>query len=211
MLIGKHPMAPTISPKKSWEGMAGSVLACMLVATPIIVLGLDGPWWGGLLFGAALAATATLGDLAESLIKRDLGIKDMGNLLPGHGGLMDRLDSLLPSAAVAYLLLAVLAPVYSRRPIRGPGGADHLEAAPGVPVPRPVVGRRLEDDEIAAGSVARPSARARTASPWPRRGRPGRSAPSRRRRSRRLPAAGRRPRPAPPRGRRCRAHAPRGR
>jgi phosphatidate cytidylyltransferase len=111
VLFGKHPMAPSISPKKSWEGMAGSVLACMLVATPIIALALDGPWWGGLLFGGALAVSATLGDLAESLIKRDLGIKDMGDLLPGHGGLMDRLDSLLPSAAVAYLLLAVLAPV----------------------------------------------------------------------------------------------------
>jgi phosphatidate cytidylyltransferase len=111
VLFGKHPMAPTISPKKSWEGMAGSVLACVLVATPIITLGLDGPWWGGLIFGAALAATATTGDLAESLIKRDLGIKDMGNLLPGHGGIMDRMDSLLPAAAVAYLLLSVLAPV----------------------------------------------------------------------------------------------------
>jgi phosphatidate cytidylyltransferase len=111
VLFGKHPMAPSISPKKSWEGMAGSVLACMLVATPIIVLALDGPWWGGVAFGAALAVSATLGDLAESLIKRDLRIKDMGDLLPGHGGLMDRLDSLLPSAAVAYLLLSVFAPV----------------------------------------------------------------------------------------------------
>ena len=111
VLFGKHPMAPTISPKKSWEGFAGSVTACMLVATPIIALALDGPWWGGLLFGAAIAATATIGDLGESLIKRDLGIKDMGNLLPGHGGIMDRLDSLLPSAAVAYLLLSVFAPV----------------------------------------------------------------------------------------------------
>src|SRR3954452_7046458 len=111
LLFGKHPMAPSVSPKKSWEGLAGSVAACVLVATPIIALALDGPWWGGLLFGAALAVSATLGDLAESLIKRDLGIKDMGDLLPGHGGLMDRLDSLLPSAAVAYLLLAVFAPV----------------------------------------------------------------------------------------------------
>jgi len=111
VLFGKHPMARTISPKKSWEGFAGSVTACMLVATPFIAVGLDGPWWGGLVFGAALAATATMGDLGESLIKRDLGIKDMGNLLPGHGGIMDRLDSLLPSAAVAYLLLSVLAPV----------------------------------------------------------------------------------------------------
>ncbi|MCW2700019.1 MAG: phosphatidate cytidylyltransferase [Blastococcus sp.] len=90
--------------------MAGSVLACMLVATPIIVLALDGPWWGGVVFGAALAVSATLGDLAESLIKRDLGIKDMVKLLHGHGGLMERLDSLLPSAAVAYLLLTLFAP-----------------------------------------------------------------------------------------------------
>ena len=108
--FGKHAMAPSISPKKSWEGMAGSVFTCMLMATPILVLGLGAPWWGGLVFGAAIAATATIGDLGESLIKRDLGIKDMGDLLPGHGGIMDRLDSLLPSAAAAYLLLTVLAP-----------------------------------------------------------------------------------------------------
>jgi phosphatidate cytidylyltransferase len=111
VLFGRHPMAPTVSPKKSWEGMAGSVLACVLVATSIVVLALDGPWWGGVLVGAALAVTATLGDLGESLIKRDLGIKDMGTLLPGHGGLMDRMDSLLPSAAVAWLLLSWVAPV----------------------------------------------------------------------------------------------------
>jgi phosphatidate cytidylyltransferase len=110
VLFGKHPMAPSISPKKSWEGMAGSVTACMAVATLLITLWLGGPWWAGLVFGAALAVSATVGDLAESLIKRDLGIKDMGNLLPGHGGLMDRLDSLLPSAAVAYLLLTLLVP-----------------------------------------------------------------------------------------------------
>jgi phosphatidate cytidylyltransferase len=110
VLFGKHPMAPTVSPKKSWEGMAGSVVACVLIATPIVTLGLDGPWWGGVAFGAALAVSATAGDLGESLIKRDLGIKDMGTLLPGHGGIMDRLDSLLPSAAVAYLLLSWVAP-----------------------------------------------------------------------------------------------------
>jgi phosphatidate cytidylyltransferase len=111
VLAGKHPMAPSISPKKSWEGMAGSVLTCMVMATAILVLGLDAPWWSGLVFGAAVAVTATVGDLGESLIKRDLGIKDMGHLLPGHGGIMDRLDSLLPAAAVTYLLLQVLAPV----------------------------------------------------------------------------------------------------
>jgi phosphatidate cytidylyltransferase len=110
VLAGKHPMARSISPKKSWEGFAGSVVACMLVATPVIWLTFHGPWWGGLVFGAAIAASATVGDLAESLIKRDLGIKDMGDLLPGHGGIMDRLDSLLPSAAVAYLLLSSLVP-----------------------------------------------------------------------------------------------------
>jgi phosphatidate cytidylyltransferase len=111
VLAGKHPMAPSISPKKSWEGMAGSIGTCMVVATAILVLALDAPWWGGLVFGAAIAVTATIGDLGESLIKRDLGIKDMGAILPGHGGLMDRLDSLLPCAAVSWLLLAVLAPV----------------------------------------------------------------------------------------------------
>jgi phosphatidate cytidylyltransferase len=111
VLFGKHPMAPSISPKKSWEGMAGSVLGCILVATPVIALALDGPWWAGLVYGPAIAVSATIGDLGESLIKRSLGLKDMGNLLPGHGGLMDRLDSLLPSAAVAYLLLSVLVPL----------------------------------------------------------------------------------------------------
>jgi phosphatidate cytidylyltransferase len=111
VLIGKHPMAPSISPKKSWEGLAGSVVTCVLVATLILVLSFHRPWWTGLAFGAAIAASATIGDLGESLIKRDLGIKDMGDLLPGHGGIMDRLDSLLPSAAVAYLLLTILAPV----------------------------------------------------------------------------------------------------
>lgn len=111
VLFGKHPLARTVSPKKSWEGLAGSVAACVLVGTLLITLALEGPWWGGVLYGVAIAVTATLGDLGESLIKRDLGIKDMGDLLPGHGGLMDRMDSLLPSAAVAWLILSVVAPV----------------------------------------------------------------------------------------------------
>jgi phosphatidate cytidylyltransferase len=111
VLFGKHPMAPRISPKKSWEGMAGSIVACVLCATLILVLTFHATWWTGLVFGTAIAVSATIGDLGESLIKRDLGIKDMGHLLPGHGGIMDRLDSLLPSAALAYLLLSVFAPV----------------------------------------------------------------------------------------------------
>jgi phosphatidate cytidylyltransferase len=109
-LFGRHQLAPTISPKKSWEGLAGSLLAGMVGATLVVVLGLHGPVWTGLLLGAAIVLTATFGDLAESLLKRDLGLKDMGTLLPGHGGLMDRLDSLLPSAVVSWCLLSLLVP-----------------------------------------------------------------------------------------------------
>ena len=101
-------MAPTISPKKSWEGFAGSVFFCLLAGVGCVVFLLDGRPWVGLALGAATAVTATLGDLSESLLKRDLGVKDMGSLLPGHGGIMDRLDSLLPTAPVAYLLLHLL-------------------------------------------------------------------------------------------------------
>jgi phosphatidate cytidylyltransferase len=110
VLAGKHPMAPTISPKKSWEGFGGSLAACMLAGALCVWLLLGGHWWFGLLLGVAIAVTATVGDLTESLIKRDLGVKDMGTLLPGHGGLMDRMDSLLPSAVVTWALLTVLVP-----------------------------------------------------------------------------------------------------
>ncbi|RKT85906.1 phosphatidate cytidylyltransferase [Saccharopolyspora antimicrobica] len=110
VLFGKHPMAPKISPKKSWEGFAGSMLVGVGAGALSVTLMLGGEWWEGMLFGAALVCTATLGDLMESLIKRDLGIKDMGNLLPGHGGLMDRMDSLLPSAAAAWMMLFWLVP-----------------------------------------------------------------------------------------------------
>jgi phosphatidate cytidylyltransferase len=111
VLFGKHLMAPVISPKKSWEGLAGSFVACAVAGALLVSLLLHGDWWKGAIFGIALAATATVGDLGESMVKRDLGIKDMGNLLPGHGGLMDRLDSLLPAAPVAWLLLAAFVPV----------------------------------------------------------------------------------------------------
>ncbi|MGZ4626755.1 MAG: phosphatidate cytidylyltransferase [Kineosporiaceae bacterium] len=111
VLVGHHPMAPSISPKKSWEGLAGSFALCMVVGAGTVFYLLDGSLLAGLAVGAAAAATATIGDLSESLIKRDLGIKDMGNLLPGHGGIMDRLDSLLPTAPAAFLLLSLLVPV----------------------------------------------------------------------------------------------------
>ena len=110
-LIGKHPMAPKVSPKKSWEGFAGSIIAGSTGACLSIALLLDAHWWFGLIVGPLLVATAVTGDLVESLIKRDLGIKDMGSVLPGHGGLMERLDSLVTSAPVAWLLLLVLVPL----------------------------------------------------------------------------------------------------
>jgi phosphatidate cytidylyltransferase len=105
VLAGRHPMAPTISPKKSWEGFAGSLTVGVVASAVAVPLLLGGEWWQGALVGLAAVCTATLGDLGESMIKRDLGIKDMGSLLPGHGGLMDRLDSLLLTAPVTYLLL----------------------------------------------------------------------------------------------------------
>jgi len=110
VFLGKHPMAPTVSPKKSWEGFIGSLTTSGLVGALIMSMTFHEQWWKGVVFGLAMALTATVGDLGESMIKRDIGIKDMGKLLPGHGGIMDRLDSLLPCAAVAYLLLGVFAP-----------------------------------------------------------------------------------------------------
>ncbi|MEE2033651.1 phosphatidate cytidylyltransferase [Rhodococcus chondri] len=107
VLFGKHTMAPAISPKKSWEGFGGSLVACVAVGVLTVMLLLDGPWWVGALLGVVLVLTATAGDLIESQVKRDLGIKDMGTLLPGHGGLMDRLDSILPSAFVTWLILTI--------------------------------------------------------------------------------------------------------
>ncbi len=109
--FGRHPMAPTISPRKSWEGFAGSLVAGMATGALCVHFLLDGPWWLGLPLGALLVAVATAGDLIESLVKRDLGIKDMGSLLPGHGGLMDRLDSMLPTALVSWLVLSLIVPV----------------------------------------------------------------------------------------------------
>jgi phosphatidate cytidylyltransferase len=111
VLLGRHPMAPVISPKKSWEGFAGSAASCMVVGWLTVEYLLDGRWWVGVLLGAVAVVTATMGDLCESVIKRDLGIKDMSQVIPGHGGIMDRLDSLLATVAPTWLILYYLVDV----------------------------------------------------------------------------------------------------
>jgi phosphatidate cytidylyltransferase len=103
---GAHKMAPTISPKKTWEGLAGSAITVIIAGVVLFPVLLHGYWWQGAITGMAAVAAAVLGDLAESMIKRDLAIKDMGSLLPGHGGVLDRLDSLVICAPVTWLLLA---------------------------------------------------------------------------------------------------------
>jgi phosphatidate cytidylyltransferase len=108
VLFGKHPMAPVISPKKSWEGFAGSAVACVAVGWASVVFLLDGDWWVGVLLGLIVVVMATLGDLCESVMKRDLGVKDMSQIIPGHGGLMDRMDSLLATVAPTWMLLHYL-------------------------------------------------------------------------------------------------------
>jgi phosphatidate cytidylyltransferase len=107
LMFGKHKMAPVISPKKTWEGFAGGAGASLVGGVLLSLFMLGNTWWFGLIFGAAIFLTATLGDLAESLVKRDIGIKDMSSWLPGHGGFLDRLDSILPSAAVAFVAFRI--------------------------------------------------------------------------------------------------------
>ncbi len=108
VLFGRHQMSPVISPKKSWEGFAGSAVLCVAVGIAMVVWVLDADWWIGLCLGLIAVVMATLGDLCESVIKRDLGVKDMSQVIPGHGGLMDRLDSLLATIAPIWLLLHYL-------------------------------------------------------------------------------------------------------
>ena len=103
-IFGKHPMAPNISPNKSWEGFAGALILQLIVGVALWVYVFEQPWWQGAIVGFVMMLTATIGDLVESMIKRDVGIKDMGGLLPGHGGVMDRLDSLVVNAFMAWLL-----------------------------------------------------------------------------------------------------------
>lgn len=107
LLFGKHPMAPTISPKKTWEGLAGAAVVSVVAGVLISLFMVHNTWWFGVIFGLVILFTATIGDLAESLIKRDLGIKDMSSWLPGHGGFLDRLDSILPSAVAAFALFRI--------------------------------------------------------------------------------------------------------
>lgn len=108
VMFGSRPMAPAISPKKSWEGALGSLIGGTMAGVLLVVLLLGEAWWIGAILGAALVVCATLGDLVESQFKREIGIKDMSELLPGHGGIMDRLDGMLPAAAATWLLLSLL-------------------------------------------------------------------------------------------------------
>lgn len=110
VLFGKHRMAPVISPKKTWEGLAGSVLFAVPMGSLMAIWLLDAAWWVGAVLGLAMVFFGTAGDLIESMIKRDVGIKDMSSFLPGHGGVMDRLDSLLVGAPVAWLVLHLTVP-----------------------------------------------------------------------------------------------------
>ncbi len=109
VLFGKHLMVPAISPKKSWEGLGGSLVFGITAAVLSVAFLLDKPAWVGVPLGLMLVITGVLGDLVESQVKRDLGIKDMGTLLPGHGGLMDRIDAMLPSAVAGWIVLTLLA------------------------------------------------------------------------------------------------------
>ncbi|WP_293768379.1 phosphatidate cytidylyltransferase [uncultured Corynebacterium sp.] len=108
VMFGSHPMAPAVSPKKSWEGFAGSIIFGMVTGALTFIFLLHHHWWVGALMGLMLVFCATLGDLVESQFKRELGIKDMSQILPGHGGLMDRLDGMLPAAMVTWVAMNIL-------------------------------------------------------------------------------------------------------
>ncbi len=108
--LGRHKLAPVISPKKTWEGLGGSLVLAMAFGWLTVDVLLGGPLWAALVFGVVMVLVGTLGDLVESMIKRDLGVKDMSDFLPGHGGFLDRIDSILYTAPVGWLLLHLLVP-----------------------------------------------------------------------------------------------------
>jgi phosphatidate cytidylyltransferase len=110
LLMGKHKFSPRISPKKSWEGVAGSFVLSGLVVVLLSVLTLHVEWWRALILAVVLVCTGIAGDLVESVIKRDLGIKDMGTVLPGHGGVMDRIDGYILAAVPCWLVMIALFP-----------------------------------------------------------------------------------------------------
>lgn len=109
VLFGKHKFVPKISPSKTWEGFLGGALSACITGVLSAIFILDRPFLHGLILALALVFTATIGDLIESMMKRDLGVKDMSTLLPGHGGIMDRLDSMLPSCLAAFVVFQALA------------------------------------------------------------------------------------------------------
>lgn len=108
---GKTPMAPKISPKKTWEGFAGSMVGSIIVGI-ICSLFIGDPWWYGLVVAIFLVVASTAGDLGESMVKREIGIKDMSHILPGHGGVMDRLDSIVFAIAIGYVIFSVLSALF---------------------------------------------------------------------------------------------------
>ena len=108
VLIGKHPMAPKISPKKTWEGFIGGLVFAATGSAFAFNYFLEQELWIGALAGVVGALAATTGDLIESAIKRDLSLKDMGKLLPGHGGMLDRLDAALITAPVFWCIIELI-------------------------------------------------------------------------------------------------------
>ena len=104
-------MAPKVSPKKSWEGFFGSLSGAVVISVLLTHLFLDYDWWVGIIIGTVIMLAATAGDFAASMVKRDFGVKDMGTTLPGHGGVMDRLDSVAFAIPVGYTLFVVALPL----------------------------------------------------------------------------------------------------
>lgn len=108
VLFGKHPMAPKVSPKKSWEGFAGSLIGAVAVGILASWLIFEEPVYIGALLAAAVVVAGTAGDFSESMVKREIGLKDMSNVLPGHGGVMDRLDSIVFAMPTAFFVTVAL-------------------------------------------------------------------------------------------------------